>query len=177
PVEVLPVPIHDWTRVYAGIFHEFHLDWIYNLKLVLNQGVLPPDYYALAERVAGGLHPDVLSLERNPSPTLSADSNGPSETASHDGCIAVATAPPRVRFTASADPESYARKRNRVAIRHISGDRFVAILEIVSPGNKASRSALRSFVEKSTEYLDAGVHLLVLDLFPPGQRDPQGIHA
>ena len=46
----------------------------------------------------------------------------------------------------------------------------------VSPGNKASRHALRSFVEKAVELLDAGIHLLVVDLFPPGPRDPQGIH-
>jgi hypothetical protein len=25
------------------------------------------------------------------------------------------------------------------------------------------------------ELLDAGIHLLVVDLFPPGPRDPQGI--
>ena len=56
--------IHDWTRVDAGIFHEFHGDWIFTVKNALNQGVLPPDYYALGEQVAGGLHPDVLTLER-----------------------------------------------------------------------------------------------------------------
>ena len=27
------------------------------------------------------------------------------------------------------------------------------------------------------EFLEAGIHLLVLDLLPPGPRDPQGIHA
>ena len=52
----------------------------------------------------------------------------------------------------------------------------MALVEIVSPGNKGSRHALRAFVEKSLEFLDAGIHLLVLDLFPPGPRDPQGIH-
>jgi len=87
-----------------------------------------------------------------------------------------ATAPPEVRFTATAETERYAHKRSRIAIRHASGDRVVAMLEIVSPGNKASRHALRSFVEKAVELLDAGIHLLVVDLFPPGPRDPQGIH-
>jgi hypothetical protein len=53
----------------------------------------------------------------------------------------------------------------------------VAVLEIVSPGNKDSRHALRSFVEKSLSLLNHGIHLLVVDLLPPTSRDPQGIHG
>ncbi len=171
------MPIHDWTRVYAGIFHDFHLEWIRSIKHALNNGLLPPDYYALAEQTAGGLHPDVLTLERNRPSSPSVSGNGPSQPPSTNGGIALDIAPPRVRFTASAEAEVHARKRNRIAIHHISDDRVVALIEIVSPGNKASRHALRAFVEKSVEFLEAGIHLLVLDLFPPGPRDPQGIHA
>ena len=171
------MPIHDWTRVYAGIFHDFHHAWIEETKRALNNGILPSDYYALAEQTAGGLHPDVLALERNRPSSPSAGGNGPSETPRSNGGIALAVAPPRVRFTAAAEEEVYARKRNRIAIHHISDDQVVALIEIVSPGNKASRHALRAFVEKSLEFLEAGIHLLVLDLFPPGPRDPQGIHA
>ncbi len=171
------MPIHDWTRVYAGIFHDFHHEWISTIKHALNQGLLPPDYYALAEQTAGGLHPDVLALERRRPSSPSAAGNGPAEPHSRNGGIAVADTPPPVRFTASAEAEVYARKRNRIAIHHISDDQVVALIEIVSPGNKASRHALRAFVEKSVEFLEAGIHLLVLDLFPPGPRDPQGIHA
>src|SRR5688572_5029338 len=40
----------------------------------------------------------------------------------------------------------------------------------------ASRAQLRSFVEKSADLIRQGIHLLVIDLFPPGKRDPQGIH-
>ncbi len=170
------MPIHDWTRVEAGIFHDFHHEWISTLKRALNDGVLPPTYYALAEQTAGGLHPDVLALERARPGASSAGNDSPKASGGNGG-IALATAPPRVRFTASAELEVYARKRNRIAIRHVSDDRVIALLEIVSPGNKASRHALRAFVEKALEFLEAGIHLLVLDLFPPGPRDPQGIHA
>jgi hypothetical protein len=48
---------------------------------------------------------------------------------------------------------------------------------VVSPGNKGSRGALRAFVEKAAEFLEKRVHLLILDLHPPGRRDPHGIHA
>jgi hypothetical protein len=170
------MPTHDWTRVDAGIFHDFHHEWISSIKRALNQGLLPPDYYALAEQIAGGVHPDVLTLERRPGPG-EPGGNGPSASPRAGGAIALADAPPKARFTATAGPERYARKRSRIAVRHVSGDQVVAIVEIVSPGNKASRHALRSFVEKAVEFLEAGVHLLLLDLFPPGPRDPEGIHA
>ena len=35
---VVPMPAHDWTRVVAGIFHDFHLGWIQAIKIALNDG-------------------------------------------------------------------------------------------------------------------------------------------
>jgi hypothetical protein len=55
--------IHDWTRVEAGIFHDFHHAWIEEIKRALNSGLLPDEYYALAEQYAGGVGPDVLTLQ------------------------------------------------------------------------------------------------------------------
>lgn len=52
----------------------------------------------------------------------------------------------------------------------------VGVLEVVSPGNKSDRNALAEFVTKAVNLLRAGIHLLVVDLFPPGRRDPDGIH-
>ena len=48
------MPVHDWTRVDAGIFHAFHHDWITELARALNRGLLPADYYALPAQLAGG---------------------------------------------------------------------------------------------------------------------------
>jgi hypothetical protein len=137
------MPVHDWTRVDAGIFHNFHHTWIAEIKRALNRGLLPPEHYGLAEQTAGGLGPDVLTLQ---SPT-----NGP-------------------------EPDLYAAKAKAVAVRHKSNHQVIAIVEIVSPGNKNNRHGLRAFVGKAVEVLRAGVHLLIVDLFPPGPRDPQGIH-
>lgn len=64
---------------------------------------------------------------------------------------------------------------NRVVIRHGRG-KVVAIIEIVSPGNKDSQHAIDTFVRKACDILSQGVSLLVVDLFPPTRRDPQGIH-
>jgi hypothetical protein len=93
------------------------------------------------------------------------------------GGLAVATVRPRARLTATAAMDDYVLKRRTIVIRHSSGDRIIALLEIVSPGNKSSRHALRSFVEKAVEALYRGYHLLIVDLFPSTPRDPQGIHG
>ena len=130
------MPVHDWTLVNAGIFHHFHQRWIGAISDCLNAGLLPPDYYALAEQVAGGLGPDFwLKTE-----------------------------------------DDYVHKQNRIVIRHYYDDRVVALVEIVSPGNKASRHALHAFVEKAAAALEQACHLLILDLHPPTPRDPDGIH-
>jgi hypothetical protein len=163
------MPIHDWTRVDAGIFHHFHHGWIEEIARAMNRGLLPPDHYALAEQIAGGLGPDVLTLE--------APANGPPPPpASPHGGVALAAAPPRVWFHARTEADQYAAKAKAVAIRHASDHRVVAVLEIVSPGNKNNRHGLRSFVDKAVELLRGGIHLLIVDLFPPSPRDPQGIH-
>jgi len=73
--------------------------------------------------------------------------------------------------------EFYRRKQSIVTVRHVTGDRIVAVVEIVSRGNKSSNFAIRAFVEKAAELLFHGVHLLIVDLYPPGPRDPHGIHG
>jgi len=73
--------------------------------------------------------------------------------------------------------EQYVLKQSTLVIRHSGGDNIVALVEIVSPGNKSSRLALRNFVEKAGAALWRGYHLLIVDLHPPGPRDPQGIHG
>lgn len=163
------MPIHDWTRVTAGIWHDFHLAWIAEIRNVLNDGLLPRDYYALAEQIAGPLGPDVLTLQEVQSK--------PADAGASSGATATALPPPRMRISAEAEMDDYVLKRRTLVIRHAGGDRIVALLEMVSPGNKSARHALRAFVEKAVEALYRGYHLMIIDLFPPGPRDPHGIHA
>jgi len=159
------MPIHDWTCVASGIFHHFHHDWITEIARTLNLGLLPAEYYAMAEQQAAGFGPDVL--------TLQAPSSEPPAAASK----AATLAQPRARLTAQTDGEFYRRKKSAVVVRHVSDDRIVAMLEIVSPGNKAARNPFRAFLDKALELLEHKIHLLIIDLFPPTKRDPNGIHA
>src|SRR5689334_11826117 len=101
------MPIHDWTRVGAGIFHHFHHAWIGDVTRALNAGLLPGGYYALAEQITGGFGPDVVALEGPRVP----DSKG---TASNGVGVAVALLPPRTHFHARAEIDEYAAKANVV---------------------------------------------------------------
>ena len=166
------MPVHDWTRVDAGIFHAFHHDWITDLARALNAGILPEDYYALPEQHAAGFGADVLTLQGSRD-----DENDLAAPPSSDGGGRLLVAAPQLAPTAETDMEFYRRKQTPLVVRHVSGDRVVAMIEIVSPGNKSTRNALRAFVEKAAELLDQRIHLLIVDLLPPGRHEPHGIHA
>ena len=163
------MPAHDWTSVDAGIFHDFQLAWVVHLSEMLKDGRLPKGVYALIERHAGASVADLQTLRDPVVPTAVLDI---------PGAIPVATIPPRVRRRLVASPEAFYRNARRsLAIRHVSGHRLVALLEIVSPGNKNRPKSVEEFVGKVQSAMAAGVHVLVVDLFPPGRHDPSGLHG
>jgi hypothetical protein len=169
------MPVHAWTRVIAGTFHDFHNAWITELRNALNTGVLPTGYYALGEQRASDVSPDVLTLHAD---TPSGSQTGATES-NDTGMIAVAEHPPKVSLTleASSDAAFYMAKRRTLVIYHATGDRIVALVEILSPANKHSHHTINDFLDKVMADLRAGYHVLVLDLFPPGRYDPGGMHG
>ena len=162
--------VHDWTLVDAGIFHDFHTVWTVHLRTALNR-ILPRGYYALAEQHAGAAVADVLTLHGDSAPIGRDDPEPPTE-----GGTLVAEKPPRVRQRQTLESTAAARRRS-IAIRHVSGDRLIALLEIVSPANKDRLSHVQEFAKKVRSALELGVHLLVIDLFSPGRHDPRGMHG
>ena len=159
------MPIHDWTRVEDGIFHDFHQRWCGRMQERLNAGLLPPDHYALLEQVTTGIEGDIITLQ---------DRCEESDAGAGGGVATLAA--PKTRFVAELGQFS-PRRKNTVAVKHVSDDRVVAIIEVVSPGNKASDRALTAFVDKVIDLMAKGVHLLILDIHPPTSRDPRGIHS
>lgn len=156
------MPMHDWTRVDAGIYHAVHGEWISQINRALLR-LLPPDYYSLPEQQAAGFGPDILTLKQE------------EETPSGGGTATQTR--PHTKLYQETPTEFYLRKKRSITIRHVSGDRIVAMIEIVSPGNKNSANGLRAFVTKARELLQQRIHLLLVDPFPAGKRDPQGLHA
>jgi hypothetical protein len=57
------------------------------------------------------------------------------------------------------EEDTYARRANTIRIRHWHGQ-VVAVIEIVSPGNKNTPHALKAFVRKASDLIWQGIHLL-----------------
>ncbi|HMF12748.1 MAG TPA: DUF4058 family protein [Gemmataceae bacterium] len=164
------MPVHDWTRVSDGTFHDFHYSWVLEIKRALMRGLLPKGYYVMAEQIGGDLGaPDVL--------TLQAARSKPEPDDSLSGTATLTESPPVVHARTTIARDSYARMQRTLVIRHTSDDRIVAMIEVLSPGNKSSRHALRSFLDKAVAALDGGIHLLLVDVHPTGPRDPNSIHG
>ena len=158
----------DLSSLSPDTFHAFHTAWITHLSETLNGGLLPSGYYALPEQHAGSRIADVL--------TLHSPLEGTSRSPSDEGGLAVVDAPPKTqrRLTASAASRSL---RRTLAIRHVSGHHVIALLEVVSPANKDRQAHVAEFVDKVEAALLHDVHVLVVDLLPPGRHDPRGIHG
>ena len=159
------MPVHDWTRVYSGMFHDFHQSWSIRIKDALNFSGLPKGMTALVEQKMGSKEPDILTV----------DQWAPrDDDAAYSGGLAT-LAPPATRIVRKSSKEFYSDLANRIVVKHRLG-RTVAVIELVSPGNKDSKRALKEFLEKSLQFISVGIHLLVVDLFPPTKRDPNGVH-
>jgi hypothetical protein len=160
------MPLHDWTRVEASAWHDFHSAWIIHLKEALNAGILPKGYYAQAEQHALSYIADVLTLH-DP-----ARETSPRET----GGVSVLEAPPQVSLHLSARA-SYKTLRKTLVVRRVTGHRIVGLVEILSPGNKDGLDSVEQFVTKAADSFRNGLHFLLVDPFPHGKHDPHGMHA
>jgi uncharacterized protein DUF4058 len=161
------MPVHDWNRVEAAMFHAFHTAWITHLSETLNEGVLPDGYYAMPEQHAGRWIADVLTLQTQLArPQSRRDNVG----------VAIADAPPQVRQRLISPPSARAARRS-LAIRHVSGYQIIALIEIVSPANKDRAMHVRDFIEKAENALALGIHVLMVDPFALGPFDPMGMHG
>ncbi len=166
------MPMHDWTKVEAGIYHDFHTLWIVEIRNALNRGLLPPEYYALVEQnITGalGVGPDILTLRPPPKPKRD---NPFANRDDDEGGVATALAPTAVASKPRPQPTA-----KYVAVRHVSTHDVVALVELLSPGNESNARDYFQLVAKLGGALRHGLHLVVLDPFPPTSRDRNGIHA
>ncbi len=164
------MPVHDWSRVFDGAFQAFHLAWIAQLQNTLNNGVLPPDYDAMAEKVAGS-----IGLRSSTLPAADGGQNGRRE-GPIAGAISAAEIPPRVRLRDVIEAEPFTRRQKSIVIRRSNDERIIALIEILSAGNKSNRREFQAFLTKAADALVRGCHFLLVNLHPRTRRDPDGIY-
>lgn len=77
--------------------------------------------------------------------------------------------------TGETDAVGYARRANRLAIRR-TDEELVSVVEVLSPGNKESRLSMDAVVNRAAGAISSNVHMLIVDLFPPNEWNPDGVH-
>lgn len=136
-------------------WESFHSRWANSIADGLNQ-VLPRRYFTEVQIHLGSqIEADVAEFER---PTEPAEEEGNGAA----GGVALQTwAPPAATMVMPAvfpdDIEVHVRDERDDA-------RLVAVVELVSPGNKDRLDSRRVFAAKSAVYLQRGIGLLVLDI-------------
>jgi len=138
----------------------FHGAWAEAIALTLNQGLLPPRFFAEARVKLGRLvEIDVGTLEEGAQDTASKSGNG----------VALwAPAKPALRTTLPASPPDIFEVQ---VLDDSEGPRLVAAIELVSPANK-DRAAHRSqFAVKCASYLHSQVAVVVIDVVTERRAD------
>jgi hypothetical protein len=169
------MPIHDWSRVSDRTFHHFHIFWFSHLSDALNEGLLPPGYYALVEPVVGEAIPDVLTLEAQAGGAAEATSAAsPRSEEAAAGSLALLDPPAVIQELGP----SYAELARHLLVRsEVEGDRVVAAIELVSRRSKVGRAKVDQFVSMSLGYLESGIHLAILDVQAPTNLVRGRFHA
>jgi hypothetical protein len=158
------MPIHDWTRVDASLFHNFSLGWVAELCRRLNQGLLPSSHYAMSETMDYRPAPGFIDL---PEPKC------PFEDPGYRGEVwSVGERPPQTALRFVDGRVEYANRV--VTIRDCDTHRVAAALFLVAESHKRTRSCLDAFVRRAVGAISHGIHLVVIDLLPPTPRDPEG---
>ncbi len=159
------MPIHEWTRACHAAYHSFQLDWSCRLCDRLNNGVLPRSIYAMTETLELRPPAEFCPLpESSGRVVLSTwEENLPNTTEQ----------PPRTRFLFRADGPQYACKV--VTIRDELHKPIAAVLWVTRQ-DKETPYRRDALIQHAVGALTRGINLLVVDLFPPSIRDPQGIH-
>jgi hypothetical protein len=90
------------------------------------------------------------------------------------GGVAVAATTRRASSVAMSEfPMEVPTSLSSIEVRLVESDVLVAVIEILSPGNKrAGSQAQRKYLTKRRELLNTAVHFLEIDLLRGGQRPP-----
>ncbi len=124
------MPIHDWSRVDAGLFHDFHQTWTIQIKKSIEWRRSPPAIspspsrsWAIPCTRRDHAQAAVVTAGRTGGSAWSSDRRRPAARSSIRGFH-------RTRSLRS-------KRQNRIVVRHRLGQ-VVAVIEIISPGNKSS---------------------------------------
>jgi hypothetical protein len=137
----------------------FHAAWAGEIMAMLNEGLLPPEYYAETQvHVGPRVEVDVASIGPD---------GGPGGTSGGNG-VAVA---PYTEAVVRTMPAVFPPEFEVQVIHSFGGPILVGAIELVSPGNKDRPEARRAFAIKCATYLHQGIGLVVVDVVTSRQAN------
>jgi hypothetical protein len=138
-------PLHG-PRRWEG----FHHSWATVIAQQLNEGILPPDYFAEPEISLGPeLEIDVATLE------LTRPGTGRTAT--------TVWSPARPKIAAKVNFAHLDSYEIRV-YQDLGGAELRAAIELVSPANKDRKGSRRTFAAKCAGYLRHGIGVIIVDV-------------
>jgi hypothetical protein len=153
----MPLLDHFHDPVYSSHpWESFHAAWATEIMAWLNKR-LPRRYIATVYTHLGPeIAADVAEFERDPSPD-----DGPPNGAANGGVAVETWAPPTTALVMPAvfpdDLEVRVHDRER-------DFKVVAVVELVSPGNKDRPETRRAFAAKCAAYLQRGIGVVTVDI-------------
>lgn len=143
-------PLHSWATL--------HSRWAGTLMDALNE-LLPASRYMVEVTVSVGPHieADIAEFEFSP-PVLAEQVNG------SEGGLAVAVQPWAPPVAAQTVDIVFPDDIEVQVFDLRDGKRLVAVIELVSPGNKDRAEERRAFAAKCVAYLQRGIGLIVVDI-------------
>ena len=158
------MPLHDWSTQNAEVFHDFHNRWTTYLTDFLNDGLLPGDLFARSEAGLKVTTPDD-GLSAAGSKAYEPDIDVVRTPFDDEPGTAVAVAAAEPRAAVRREFTSGRPRQRSVAVRRHGGE-LVAAVEVVSHKNLGSTAERMRLADKCVALLDAGVHVVVLDVHP-----------
>lgn len=156
------MPLRDhfhppWSEQH--LWEGFHSAWVNTLVRHLNGAILPPHYRAMPQVHLGPfVETDVATFEQGPPAGPASPAAAPGEGAEH-----APWSPPQAVQT--LEVELPAQDVFEVQVRdERRGTRLVAVVELVSPGNKDRPEQRQAFAAKCVAYLQEQVGVVVLDV-------------
>jgi hypothetical protein len=141
--------------VPARAWESFHAQWAGSIAAALNRDLPRPQYFAATQvHVGTRVEADVAEFESAPGP------GGLTNGAASGVAVGVQTLP----VTQLAMPLVFPDDFEVQVFDTRGGARLVAVVELVSPGNKDREERRRAFAMKSAAYLHRGIGLIVVDV-------------
>jgi len=131
-------------------WESFHASWASEIMAVLNEGMLPPGYFAETQVHFGSrVEVDIASQRREGAEPES------------NGGVAIQTG---TATTVLTMPAVFPDEIEVQVIQQAGGPTLVGAIELISPRNKDRPESRRAFAAKCAAYLQIGIGLLIVDV-------------